>query len=74
MVPGALSCFIMSHSPSGCIDFSSRDISQFSKGASVPNGANDGNTSETNVLQRTGSEDTSTDELYLLIVMQCVIL
>lgn len=44
------------------------------RGASIPNGANDGNTSQTNVLQRTGSKDTSTDELYLLTVMQCVIL
>lgn len=44
----------MSHSPSGCIDSSTRDISQFSKGVYSINGANDGNMSETDVLLRPG--------------------
>lgn len=67
----------MSHSPSGCIDSSTRDISQFSKGASGPNGASDGNMSETNVLQRTGSLLViwgHTHRGIVFIVMQFVIL
>lgn len=55
MILGALPCSLFLYSPSGYIDVCSRETPQLSKWAFVLNENIDLNTSEVNVLQRTGS-------------------